>query len=173
MTGAYDVDKVIEQITALQLEVNNQLYPGIYATFVKGQLKGIIDCLEIVKSGVTQEIQRMTENEKNNYQKAQKWLESYDWDNDQEANDNLATICEALQEIQKYQAIGSVRDCHKAMEKQRAKALDIWGDGTDENGHIIYDMYNCPNCGKSYEIDYDDYKYCPNCGQKMERTNLE
>lgn len=36
------------------------------------------------------------------YQKAQKWLEGYEWDNDRDADDNLATICEALQEIEKY-----------------------------------------------------------------------
>lgn len=36
------------------------------------------------------------------YQKAQKWLEGYEWDNEPDADDNLATICEALQEIEKY-----------------------------------------------------------------------
>lgn len=36
------------------------------------------------------------------YQKAQKWLEGYDWDNDPTADDNLATICEALQEMEMY-----------------------------------------------------------------------
>ena len=36
------------------------------------------------------------------YQKAQKWLEGYDWDNDPEANDNLAVICYALQDIEKH-----------------------------------------------------------------------
>lgn len=42
------------------------------------------------------------------YQKAQKWLEGYDWDNDPTADDNLATICEALQEM----------EMHKDLEKQ-------------------------------------------------------
>lgn len=35
------------------------------------------------------------------YQKAQKWLEGFDWDNEPESCDNLATICEALQEMDK------------------------------------------------------------------------
>ena len=35
------------------------------------------------------------------YQKAQKWLEGFDWDNDSDASEHLATICEALQEIDK------------------------------------------------------------------------
>ncbi len=29
---------------------------------------------------------------------------------------------------------------------------------------MVYDMYDCPGCGESYEDDYDDYKYCPKCG---------
>nr|DAZ41388.1 MAG TPA: protein of unknown function (DUF1922) [Caudoviricetes sp.] len=44
----------------------------------------------------------------------------------------------------------------------------IWGDGYDDEGNLIYDMYDCPNCGKTYEIDYDDYKCCPNCGQVID-----
>lgn len=45
------------------------------------------------------------EDQSNDYQNAQKWLEGYDWDNDPAADDNLATICEALQEMQKYKAL--------------------------------------------------------------------
>lgn len=36
------------------------------------------------------------------YQKAHKWLKSIDWDNLPKSDENLATICEALQEIEKY-----------------------------------------------------------------------
>ncbi len=69
-----------------------------------------------------------------------------------------------------YEEIGTVSECQKAMEKQRAKKPNIWGDGYDDEGNIIYDMYDCPNCGKSYEIDYTEYKYCPNCGQAMAKV---
>ncbi len=31
---------------------------------------------------------------------------------------------------------------------------------------MIYDMYDCPNCGKSYEIDYHDKGIC-NCFYKI------
>lgn len=27
----------------------------------------------------------------------------------------------------------------------------------------------CPNCGKDYEIEYDNYDYCPNCGQAIDK----
>lgn len=79
----------------------------------------------------------------------------------------------ALEEIQQYRAIGTVEECREARERQRAKVPNIWGDGYDDEGNMIYDMYDCPNCGKSYEVDYDNYKFCPNCGQAIERSDLE
>lgn len=60
-----------------------------------------------------------------------------------------------------------VQMCIEALEKQIPKNLYIWGDGY-YNGELILDMYDCPNCEKSYEIECDDYKYCPNCGQKLD-----
>lgn len=47
---------------------------------------------------------------------------------------------------------------------------DYEGDGYDENGELVYDTYICPNCGKNYEVDYDDHKFCPNCGQALDRS---
>lgn len=73
----------------------------------------------------------------------------------------------ALEEIQQYRAIGTVEECREARERQESKTPNIWGDGCDSDGNIIYDMYDCPNCGKSYEIDYHDYKHCPECGQAL------
>lgn len=51
---AYDVDKVIEQITELQLKIKNKLLEvedEEYAAMLRGQLRGISDCLEIIKQG--------------------------------------------------------------------------------------------------------------------------
>ena len=87
-------------------------------------------------------------------------------------NEVYEVAIKAMKEIQQYRAIGTVEECKVAVEKQKAKAPDIWGDGTDDKGQIIYEMYDCPNCGESYEIEYDDYNYCPECGQKLERTRL-
>lgn len=55
----------------------------------------------------------------------------------------------------------------KAMEKQKANEPYIWGDGCSD-GYPVYDMYDCPGCGKSYEIDGEKYDYCPNCGQAID-----
>ncbi len=79
----------------------------------------------------------------------------------------------ALKEIQQYRAIGTVEECREARERQRGKKPNAWGDGYDDDGNMIYDMYDCPNCGKSYEIDYDNYKYCPECGQAIDWSDLE
>ena len=78
----------------------------------------------------------------------------------------------ALEEIQQYRAIGTVDECQAAIEKQKPQPPDIWGDGYDKEGNIIYDMYDCPECGKSYEID-DKYKYCPECGQAISWRGFE
>lgn len=71
-------------------------------------------------------------------------------------------------ELEQYRSIGTVEKCRLAMKKQTPDKPHVWGDGYDKKGSMIYDMYDCPGCGKSYEIDYDDYKYCPECGQAIE-----
>lgn len=76
-----------------------------------------------------------------------------------------------LYQLQRYRVIGTVDECRGAVERQKPKTPNIWGDGYDENGNMIYDMYDCPCCGKSYEIDYDHYEYCPKCGQHMDKSN--
>ena len=60
----------------------------------------------------------------------------------------------------------------KALEKQIPKKPEIWGDGYAD-GQLVYDSYDCPNCGKTYELDYDDYDYCPKCGQKFDWSEVE
>ena len=57
-----------------------------------------------------------------------------------------------------------------ALEKQIPKKPDYEGDGYDENGNLIYDTWICPNCGRHYEVDYDDYDFCPDCGQAIDKA---
>mgnify|MGYP000308066226 CR=1 FL=1 len=44
----------------------------------------------------------------------------------------------------------------------------LFGDGVDNKGNIILDHWDCPCCGETYELDYDQYNYCPHCGQKID-----
>lgn len=51
---AYDVEKVVQKITELQLKIKDKslaVEDEEYAVMLRGQLRGIADCLEIVKSG--------------------------------------------------------------------------------------------------------------------------
>ena len=83
------------------------------------------------------------------------------------------TIIRGFEELERYRAIGTVEECREARERQKPQIPNIWGDGYDNEGNLIYDMYDCPNCGKSYEVDYHDYKYCPECGQAIDRSDLD
>lgn len=75
-------------------------------------------------------------------------------------------------EIQQYRAISTVEECRAAVEKQTAKKPDYEGDGYAD-GHLVYDTWICPCCGKHYEVDYDNYNYCPDCGQKLDWSDEE
>lgn len=77
-------------------------------------------------------------------------------------------ISNALEEIQKYREIGTVEECREAMEKQVPRKPDYEGDGYDDKGKLVYDIWSCPCCGKRYEVDYDDYEHCPKCGQAID-----
>ena len=59
------------------------------------------------------------------------------------------------------------------VDKATPRVPSYWGDGYDDKGNIIYDMYDCPECGESYEIDYEKYDYCPECGQAFDWSDKE
>lgn len=73
---------------------------------------------------------------------------------------------------EEYKAIGTPEECRAAMEKQTAKKPDYEGDGYSD-GHLVYDTWICPCCGKHYEVDYDDYDFCPACGQCIDWSDEE
>lgn len=78
---------------------------------------------------------------------------------------------QALEENQKYHAIGTVEEFKALKEKAVSKKPNYEGDGY-YNGELVLDTWICPNCGKSYEVDYDNYDYCPNCGQNIDHSGL-
>lgn len=59
-----------------------------------------------------------------------------------------------------------------ALEKRIPKNPYYEGDGYWD-GKLVYDTWICPNCGKDYEVDYDNYKYCPECGQAIDWSDEE
>lgn len=86
--------------------------------------------------------------------KAQKvnfgFLERFDVDENFE-------VTKALEEIQQYRAIGTVKELRELKEKATAKKPvreDRW------------DIPLCPACGSAGLIE--DYDYCSDCGQKID-----
>ena len=53
------------------------------------------------------------------------------------------------------------------VEKEISKKPDYEGDGYAD-GYMVYDTWICPNCGKKYEVDYQEYNRCPECGQLID-----
>ena len=67
----------------------------------------------------------------------------------------------ALEEIQKYRAIGTPEECRAAVEKQKAKkpqkVLLLHGTG-----------YECKWCGNELSVNAFNGEYCHWCGQKLD-----
>nr|DAN92337.1 MAG TPA: hydrogenase/urease nickel incorporation protein [Caudoviricetes sp.] len=61
-----------------------------------------------------------------------------------------------------------VKQIDEALCKQIPKKPYYEGDGYDDNGRMIYDIWYCPRCEASYETDYEEHGYCPRCGQRID-----
>ena len=55
----------------------------------------------------------------------------------------------------------------EALGKQIPTVPTFEGDGYSD-GELVYDTWICPGCGKSYELEYEEYDYCPKCGQAID-----
>lgn len=56
----------------------------------------------------------------------------------------------------------------KEIPSAEPKEVIYSGDGYAD-GHMVYDMANCPNCGREYEDGCETWEcdYCPDCGQAL------
>ena len=71
-----------------------------------------------------------------------------------------------LDNIKKTASSVAIDIAIEALKKQTLQEPYYSGDGY-WNGELVYDTWTCPNCSKSYEVDYEEYPYCPECGQKI------
>ena len=75
----------------------------------------------------------------------------------------IDTAIKALEEIQQYKEIGTVKECREAVEKQKAKKPVLRND----NGKL---RKSCPVCGCFFS---PLSRSCPKCGQAIDNENLE
>ena len=104
--------------------------------------------------------------------------EDYIRDNDKEymeRNVALTEAVKALTEIQQYRAIGTVEECWKAREKQRAKKPNKREDKYTD----LIQHYSCPVCGRYFGqagvhsvILFDKPKYCT-CGNAIDWSDAD
>ena len=72
---------------------------------------------------------------------------------------------QALEEVQKYRAIGTPEECRSAVEKQTAKK-----PSQDSLDGLHY-FPTCPSCG--YGLDEEDRESYCECGQKLDWSDVE
>lgn len=68
----------------------------------------------------------------------------------------------ALEEIQKYRAIGTPEECREAVEKQKAK-----------KPHKNYEKFSGVWCSCGSYLGVDKPNYCSDCGQKLDLSEEE
>lgn len=81
-----------------------------------------------------------------------------------EFSDALNLSISSLEEIQQYQAIGTVEECREAMEKQKEKEPLSRTHCKDGNHTLSQDIGRCPSCNG---IVSEDMLWCEECGQKL------
>lgn len=92
------------------------------------------------------------------------------------SKDDLAWKCRELEDkIEKLEAKLRKYESEKydlenvRLKRDHPEPLDYQGDGYDMDGNLVYDTAICRNCGRYFEVDYDEHSnYCPNCGQALD-----
>ena len=81
--------------------------------------------------------------------------------------EDMEMAISALKEIQQYREIGTVEECREAVEKQKPKPCEFYGD--EEDGKLL-----CPNCGEDlWDLKECGFNNCPYCGQTIQGEESE
>lgn len=98
------------------------------------------------------------------------------FDHSSDVNEALEVAKTALEEIQQYRALGTVKELREAREKRRTKKIII---NTEDDRQ--YEDYICPNCKNILQqrpkgataIIIKPFKYCWDCGQAIDWSDAE
>ena len=99
-------------------------------------------------------------------EKVKKWFDSELSMREEESLDSVECeevkeIClKALEEVQKYRAIGTVSEFRELKEKATAKKPRFYAHN-----------YHCKECGNlvgNNEFEWQRFEYCDKCGQKLD-----
>ena len=88
------------------------------------------------------------------------------WDelvNEEYWQELMEMAIKALEEVQKYRAIGTPEECRTAVEKQTAKKVKSISQVKDGDSYVGL-IGRCPCCGDILE---EDTVYC-DCGQRLD-----
>ena len=85
----------------------------------------------------------------------------------QKAWNNVKSLAETSDYYKPYNDDKDIKLIGELVEKETPKKPDYEGDGYSY-GELVYDTWICPNCGNSYEVDYEEYERCPHCGQMID-----
>lgn len=81
--------------------------------------------------------------------------------------ETLEAIIGLITRLKQHQNIGSVEECREAMEKQKPKPCEFYGD--EQDGKLL-----CPNCGEDlWDLKECGFNNCPYCGQAIDWEESE
>lgn len=89
---------------------------------------------------------------------------------------NITNMCRdiipKLELLAAYEAIGTVAECQKAVEKQRTKKPIILSEQSEKSEGRVYvaKCFGCPTCGNKTTYFGGLPNNCQNCGQAIDRS---
>ena len=86
-----------------------------------------------------------------------------------ETLDDMDNVLDEDRTIENYKEL--LKECYEVLppvRPQEPKTVLYSGDGY-ANGYMVYDMAECPNCGRKFEYGDETWNcnFCPDCGQAL------
>ena len=93
------------------------------------------------------------------------------------AREYLRTMREKFDKTMAPEMKNAMAEADNALSLQIPEIPELWGDGYAEDAEgesvLVYDSWNCPNCGFTYEYPDDVHNHCPAYGQALNWDAVE